>query len=123
MRAIVVDDSRAMRLILRKHLIALGFEVLEAGHGREALAALDGMSDVDLALVDVNMPEMGGVELVAALRKQQALASLRVLMVSSEQDFDTMQAALEAGANDYLMKPFTPDGLMSKLELLGISKG
>ncbi|MBL8609311.1 MAG: response regulator [Myxococcales bacterium] len=112
-----------MRLILRKHLIALGFEVLEAGHGREALAALDGMSDVDLALVDVNMPEMGGVELVAALRKQQALASLRVLMVSSEQDFDTMQAALEAGANDYLMKPFTPDGLMSKLELLGISKG
>lgn len=123
MRAIVVDDSRAMRLILRKHLTSVGFDVIEAGHGREALAALQGRSDVDLALVDINMPEMGGVELVAALRGQAQYADMRVLMVSSEQDLDTMARALEAGANDYLMKPFTPDGLMSKLELLGIAKG
>jgi len=122
-RAIVVDDSRAMRLILRKHLTSVGFDVIEAGHGREALAALQGRNDIDLALVDINMPEMGGVELVAALRGQVQYADMRVLMVSSEQDLDTMARALEAGANDYLMKPFTPDGLMSKLELLGMAKG
>lgn len=120
-KALVVDDSRAIRMILARTLRELGFEVREAGNGREALEVLDAeKSGVQLVLADWNMPEMNGLELVKQLRRNPELASVVVVMVTTETELDKMTAALEAGANEYVMKPFTPEILAEKLELAGI---
>lgn len=119
MKAIVVDDSRAMRMVLKKQLASLGYDVMEAGNGQEALDVLRKES-VGLAVVDWNMPVMSGIELVKALSAEAMLKTLRVLMVTSEADVSMMERALAAGAHEYLMKPFTPDALRDKLSLLGL---
>jgi two-component system chemotaxis response regulator CheY len=122
MRAIVVDDSRSMRMILRKQLSSAGFEVVEAEQGRDALDKLRAMSQsIDVALVDWNMPVMTGLELVEAIRADGTLSRVRILMVTSESELIFVEKALQAGANEYLMKPFTMEGLLGKLELLGIA--
>ena len=120
MRAMVVDDSRAMRTIIGRMLKESGFEVLEAGNGQEAVAVLQSQGPVDLALVDWNMPEMNGLELVRAVRARPEWNATRLMMVTTEVEVQNVAAALESGANEYLMKPFTPDALKEKLALLGI---
>lgn len=120
MRALVVDDSRAIRVMLRKMLTELGFaEVLEAGHGREAIDSIAANGEPDVMLVDWNMPVMNGLELIRAVRKELGLRSLPICMVTTETEYDQMVRALAAGANEYVMKPFTRDVIESKLELLG----
>lgn len=120
-QAIVVDDSRAVRMILARTLQDLGFEVREAANGREALELLaDGGPGVRLVLADWNMPEVNGLELVRRLRQDPRLASLPVVMVTTETELDQMAAALAAGANEYVMKPFTRDILIEKLQMVGI---
>jgi two-component system chemotaxis response regulator CheY len=119
--ALVVDDSRAVRIILSRTLRELGFEVREAANGREALEVLGAeRAAVRLVLADWNMPEMNGVELVRRLRQDPDFASLVVVMVTTETELDQMAAALEAGANEYVMKPFTKEILLEKLQLAGI---
>jgi two-component system, chemotaxis family, chemotaxis protein CheY len=120
-KALVVDDSKAVRMILARTLKDLGYEVREAGNGREALAVIAAEQDsVQLVLADWNMPEMNGLELLTHLREQPELASMLIVMVTTETELGQMAAALEAGANEYIMKPFTRDILIEKLELLGI---
>jgi two-component system chemotaxis response regulator CheY len=118
--ALVIDDSRAIRLILGRTLRDLGFEVAEAGNGHEGLAQLDAGLVPDLFLVDWNMPEMSGIEFVTAVREPPYASSARVLMVTTETEIPQMVRALEAGADEYLMKPFTRESLVEKLELLGL---
>jgi two-component system, chemotaxis family, chemotaxis protein CheY len=119
--ALVVDDSRAVRMILGKTLRELGYQVREAGDGVEALAVMaTEKSSVTLVLADWNMPEMNGLELVRHLREDPSLASVAVVMVSTETELDQIAAALEAGANEYVMKPFTKDVLVEKLQLIGV---
>ncbi len=115
MRALVVDDSRAMRVIIRKILAGIGYEVFEAGHGVAALARLAEVGATDVALVDWNMPEMNGFELVQRLREQRAYDAMRIVMVTTEAEMEQMMKALEAGANDYVLKPFTADVIREKL--------
>jgi len=120
-KALVVDDSRAVRMILTRTLRELGFEVREAANGREALEVIEAeKSAVSLVLADWNMPEINGLELLKQLRQKPELASLVVVMVTTETELDQMAAALEAGANEYVMKPFTKDILVEKLQLAGI---
>jgi two-component system chemotaxis response regulator CheY len=120
-RALVVDDSRAVRMILAKTLKELGFEVCEAANGREALEIIEAeKTEVKLVLADWNMPEINGLELLKRLRQDPELSSLVVVMVTTETELDQMAAALEAGANEYVMKPFTKDILVEKLQLVGI---
>jgi two-component system chemotaxis response regulator CheY len=120
-KALIVDDSRTIRLILKRFLVEMGYDVCEAANGREALAAIETEQDkVSLVLTDWNMPEMDGLEFVKRLRKNPELASLRVVMVTTETELDHMVLALDAGANEYVMKPFTKDILKEKLELIGI---
>jgi two-component system, chemotaxis family, chemotaxis protein CheY len=122
-KALVVDDSRAVRLILSKILKELGYEVREAANGREALDVMEvEKTAVTLVLADWNMPEINGLDLLKRLRRNPEFASLVVIMVTTEADLDQMVAALEAGANEYVMKPFTKDILVEKLELLGIHR-
>lgn len=121
MRAIVVDDSRATRAILARILTELGFETIQAAHGREALELLAAEPPVALALVDWNMPIMDGLDFVRAVRADPELASMKVVMVTTEGDMDHMVRALEAGADEYAMKPFTPAVIREKIELLGVA--
>ena len=121
-RVIVIDDSRAMRSILRKNLMEVGCEVIaEAVHGADGLARLRELGPADLALVDWNMPEMNGFEFLCAVRGDHAFNSMRVVMVTSETELDQMTRALSAGADEYLMKPFTLDALREKLAILGLA--
>jgi two-component system chemotaxis response regulator CheY len=120
-KALVVDDSRAVRMILAKTLQELGYEVREAANGREALEVIEAeKTEVKLVLADWNMPEINGLDLLKRLRQDPALSSLVVVMVTTETELDQMAAALEAGANEYVMKPFTKDILVEKLQLVGI---
>ena len=120
-KAVVVDDSKAVRMILAKTLRELGFEVREAANGREALEVIEAeKSAVKLVLTDWNMPEVNGLELLQRLRRKPELASLVVVMVTTETEVSQMRTALEAGANEYIMKPFTKDILLEKLELAGV---
>lgn len=120
-KALVVDDSRAIRMILAKSLRDLGYEVREAENGRKALEVIEiEKASLKLVLADWNMPEVNGLEMLKQLRRNPALSSLVVVMVTTETDLNQMAAALEAGANEYVMKPFTKDILMEKLELVGI---
>ena len=120
-KALVVDDSKAVRMILAKTLKELGFEVREAANGREALEVIEvEKTAVTLVLADWNMPEIDGLELLKRLRQKPELASLVVVMVTTESELGQMTAALEAGANEYIMKPFTRDILVEKLQLVGI---
>jgi two-component system chemotaxis response regulator CheY len=119
-KALVVDDSKTIRIIIKRILVDLGYGVCEAGNGLEALKVLDCEPLVKLVLADWNMPEMNGLELVKAMRKEPIYDSLKVLMVTTETEMEQMCQALEAGANEYVMKPFTKDILMEKLELVGM---
>jgi two-component system, chemotaxis family, chemotaxis protein CheY len=121
LKALVVDDSRAMRTILRGALKEAGFQVFEAGDGRQALEELKKTGALDLALVDWNMPVMNGYELICALRAQKQYDGMSIMMVTTESEAAQMQRALNAGANEYVMKPFTTDVLLEKLLLLGLT--
>lgn len=120
MKALVVDDSRAIRVILSKMLRELGYQVCEARHGREALLQLQANPDMAVALVDWNMPEMNGLELVQAVAAEPTLAGVRLMMVTTEIEMSQMVKALEAGAHEYVMKPFTKATIEDKLRLLGL---
>ena len=108
-------------MILTKTLKELGYEVREAANGREALEVIEAeKTAVTLVLADWNMPEINGLDLLKRLRQDPALSSLAVVMVTTETELEQMARALEAGANEYVMKPFTKDILVEKLELIGV---
>jgi len=120
-KALVVDDSRAVRMILARTLREIGFEVCEAANGREAFKVIEAeKTALTLVLTDWNMPEINGLDLLKLVRQDPQLSSLVVVMVTTETEVDQMAAALEAGANEYVMKPFTKDILVEKLESVGI---
>ena len=121
MHALLIDDSRALRKIVRGILTELGFEVTEAGHGGEGLARLAEMKSMpDVILVDWNMPEMDGLEFIRAVRANPAYGDLPLMMVTTETEMERMAVALVAGANEYLMKPFDKQAIEDKLQILGI---
>lgn len=115
----VVDDSRAIRLILANTLKPLGFEILQAANGREALQQAGQHPDVTLFLVDWNMPEMNGLEFVQHLRRDARFNHAPVVMVTTETEMSQVVKALEAGANEYVMKPFTEEIIVEKLRMVG----
>jgi two-component system chemotaxis response regulator CheY len=122
-RALVVDDSKAIRVILGRILKELGFETFEAGNGREALDRLVEVGTVELALVDWNMPEMNGLDFVRSVRSVRGGRhdDMTMIMVTTETETEQVVRALAAGANEYVMKPFSKDMLVEKLDLLGLT--
>jgi two-component system chemotaxis response regulator CheY len=121
--AMVIDDSRAMRGILRQILVPLGFEIREAANGREALDLIwnDNLQP-DVALVDWNMPVMNGLEFVVAARKQKHLRQMTLMMVTTESEHSQIVRALAAGAHEYVIKPFTPEAITEKLAYMGLTQ-
>ncbi|MDP9395699.1 MAG: response regulator [Actinomycetota bacterium] len=121
MLALVIDDSRVMRKILGRILERLGFEVAEAGHGQEALDVIDGGRVPDICLVDWNMPVMDGLQFVTSVRSRPELRQVTLMMVTTESEHGQIVRALAAGAHEYVIKPFTPDAIVDKLGLLGLT--
>jgi two-component system, chemotaxis family, chemotaxis protein CheY len=120
MRALIIDDSRAMRSILRRIIAELGFETAEAAHGQEALDQLEAGPLPDLCLIDWNMPVMDGYTFITRVRANPAWRGLTLVMVTTESEQSQIVRALAAGAHEYVIKPFTPDAIVEKLELLGL---
>lgn len=121
MRALIVDDSRFVRSFLRGMLEERGVECLEAGDGQAGLEQLHAAGDVDLALVDWNMPVMDGFSMLQKLRAE-GFSQMKVLMVTTEAENDFILRALDAGADEYLMKPFDKEALSEKLAMLGFAE-
>ena len=121
MRALVIDDSRTMRSLLGRQLAALGYEVLQAGDGQEALDVIEraGGDLPDLATIDWNMPVMDGLTFVQRVRLRPEWRAITLMMVTTEAEYDQIVRALAAGAHEYLIKPFTPEAFIDKLHLLG----
>jgi two-component system, chemotaxis family, chemotaxis protein CheY len=120
MKALVIDDSRTMRRIVSDILGDLGFDTSQAGNGREALDLLEAGETFDLACIDWNMPVMDGLEFITVVRARRQWPDLTLLMLTTEGERGQVVRALAAGAHEYVMKPFTPDALASKLALLGL---
>ncbi len=124
MSALVVDDARAIRSILKRLLAEIGFEnIYEAEDGQKGLDALNEHGRVDLVLADWNMPEMNGLEMVRSIRAQEDMRDMTIMMVTTESEYEKIVRALAAGANEYVMKPFTKEVIVEKLELLGLLPG
>ncbi|HYA17618.1 MAG TPA: response regulator [Bryobacteraceae bacterium] len=122
-KALIVDDSRAVRMILTRHLRQLDYEVAEAGDGLEALAILATGEPFELALLDWNMPRMNGLELLERLRSSPRYDAMRIIMVTTVTVAEQIATALAAGANEYVMKPFTREILLGKLQIAGVPTG
>ncbi|MGA2588763.1 MAG: response regulator [Bryobacteraceae bacterium] len=118
LRAMVVDDSRAIRMILSRSLSEMGYDVCSAADGAEALSLM--REGISLILVDWNMPRMNGLDFVKQLRADPRYSPVTVMMVTTETEVEQMVKALEAGANEYVMKPFTKEIIEDKLRLLGL---
>ncbi len=119
MRALIVDDSRFVRDFLRGLLEEKGIECEEAADGQAGLDKLSETPDFDLALVDWNMPVMDGLEMVKHLRAE-GHKEMKVMMVTTEAENDYILRALDAGADEYLMKPFDDEALTEKLAMMGL---
>jgi two-component system chemotaxis response regulator CheY len=117
---LVVDDSKVIRKVARHILETLNFSVEEAEDGREALTRCEA-SMPDVILLDWNMPVMSGMEFLRAIRLNAALVQPKVVFCTTENDIAHIRAAIEAGADEYVMKPFDRDTLQSKLQLVGVA--
>lgn len=118
MRVLLVDDSVTMRRIQKTQLNSLGIsDIVEAGDGEEALTKLSNSMPVDLIMLDWNMPVMDGITLLKKIRTENQYQSIKVIMCTSESEKNKVVDALKSGANNYLIKPFTPDALKEKLGL------
>ena len=121
MHALIIDDSRAMRSILRRIVTRLGWETSEAENGREALDLLESGLVPDLCLIDWNMPVMDGYDFVVQVRSEDQWRDVTLMMVTTESEHNRIVRALAAGAHEYVVKPFTPDAILDKLILLGLT--
>jgi len=120
MRALVVEDSKTIRMILCEYLRKMDIQVVEAADGHEALERLKEMSPPDLVLVDWNMPVMSGIDFIRAVRELQIYDPLPLIMVTTNSESEHVGTAMEAGANEYIQKPCTLEALREKLGRLGL---
>ncbi|MEZ5749108.1 MAG: response regulator [Caenibius sp.] len=115
---LIVDDSRVIRKVSRHMLESMGFSVDEAGDGQEGLARCE-QAMPDVILLDWNMPVMSGIEFLEALRRHPAGAAPKVVFCTTENDVGHIRAAVAAGADEYVMKPFDQETLQIKLQIVG----
>lgn len=115
---LIVDDSKVIRKVARHILETMQFEVAEAADGQEAL---DHVAEIkpDVILLDWNMPIMSGMDFLRAYRSMNAGPSAKVIFCTTENGIGHIQAAIDAGADEYVMKPFDRETIESKLQILG----
>lgn len=116
---LIVDDSKVIRMVAKKILQELQFETIEAEDGKNALEACkQGLPDA--VLLDWNMPVMNGIEFLRELRKLPGGDAPVVVFCTTENDIEHIQEAIEAGANEYIMKPFDSEILQAKFSQVGL---
>jgi two-component system, chemotaxis family, chemotaxis protein CheY len=116
MKVLLVDDSVTMRRIQKTQLNSLGItDVIEAGDGEEAYNKLGENMPIDLIMLDWNMPVMDGISLLRKVRSEAKYQGVKIIMCTSESEKTKVVDALKSGANNYLVKPFTPEALKEKL--------
>ena len=114
MKVIVVDDSSTMRRIIKNTLNRLGFtDITEAEHGLDALSKLEG---IELIITDWNMPEMDGLTFVKSVRASNTFKHIPIIMVTTEAAKEDIVEAIQSGVNNYVVKPFTPEVLKTKID-------
>lgn len=120
-KALIVDDSRAIRSILKKILERYGFTIVQAENGAHALHVLEGETEgLELICVDYNMPEMNGIDFMERARMRPAFANVPAMMITTETHIELMRRAFAAGVTEYLMKPFTEVMVREKLDILSL---
>ncbi len=117
---LVVDDSKVIRKVARHILEALGFQVAEAADGAEALDACRAAAP-DVVLLDWNMPVMNGIDFLRALATAGLARRPKVVFCTTENGMAYIRTAIEAGADEYVMKPFDRETLQSKLQIVGVA--
>jgi two-component system, chemotaxis family, chemotaxis protein CheY len=122
MKILSVDDSATIRRLIKNALDVIGYELLEANNGKEALEVLEKYhSETALILLDWNMPVMDGLEALKKMKADPRFSPIPVTMVTTETERAKIIAAIEAGAKNYIMKPFSQEELIGKImECLGI---
>jgi two-component system, chemotaxis family, chemotaxis protein CheY len=119
-RLLIIDDNEDLRAFIRVLAEGLGCSAVEAGNGAEGLKALAEKGPFDAALCDLYMPEMDGFQFVKAVRADPSFKGLKILMSTTATQQHLVKTALDLGADEYLMKPFTRELLLGKLQLLGL---
>ena len=120
MKALVVDDASVARKMVGRMMTELGFEVVAAEHGQDALDKLEPSNPPDAVVTDWNMPIMDGVELAKAIRNTEEYRHVPVLMISSEADPRRVAKALLSGVDEYLFKPVDTAMIRERLEIMGV---
>lgn len=122
MRALILDDSKAMRRVLARTMSTLGFTVDEATDGVQALELLEQSEDTRIVLVDLNLPEMSGLDFVKNVRAKERYEDVRLMMVTSDADQEQMVDAFAAGVDEYVTKPFTEESIRERVRILGLGE-
>lgn len=116
---LIVDDSKIVRKVIQRIVVPLGFTVLEAENGEEALI-ISQSKPLDVIMLDWNMPVMNGVDFLRQLRSMPHISQPKVIFCTTENSFDKIETALQAGADEYVMKPFDASIIAGKLAQLGL---
>jgi two-component system chemotaxis response regulator CheY len=116
---LIVDDSKIVRKVMRKIIEPIGFNIIEAEDGQQALDAFK-EGEIELVMLDWNMPVMNGMEFLLKLRANTTITQPLVVFCTTENEFSKIQEALMNGANEYVMKPFDEEIIRGKLEQLGM---
>jgi two-component system chemotaxis response regulator CheY len=122
-KILIIDDSATVRQQVRKVLVDASFEVVEAADGVEGLDAIVGRQDLAAVLCDVNMPRMGGLEMLEMLNAKGRPAGLPIVMLTTEGQPALVQKAKAAGAKGWIVKPFKPELLLATIRKLAIMEG
>ena len=112
-KVLIVDDSRAIRQQIGAVLVQAGYLVVEAEDGVQGLSAIGLQRDIAMVICDVNMPNMNGLEMLAAVKAEPSNAALPIFMLTTEGKGDMIQQAKRSGAKGWIVKPFKPDQLVA----------
>lgn len=115
-QVLVVDDSATMRQMVAFTLTTAGYEVVEAGDGKEAVGKLNGGAKPALVVTDLNMPNMDGISLIKEIRAMAAFKFIPILMLTTESDDSKKKAGQAAGATGWIVKPFNPEQMMKVIQ-------
>jgi len=114
-KVLIIDDMRPSRLVVQRILSPFKIELIEAENAKEGLACLKKHPDIMSIVMDIEMPDMNGLELLAIIKKEPTWATIPIMMASSTDDKEIVIAAIQAGANDYIVKPFSKKQFIEKM--------
>ena len=118
-KCIIADDSRIIRMLLSKIMVNLGFEVIEAEDGEEVVEMVE-LNEPSIVIMDWRLPALDGIDALYKIRSLKKIQQPKVMFCSSIIDIEKIREALDGGADDYIMKPFDEEIIISKLEILGL---